>query len=49
MASAFERIFSSLDTRAAESVPPPHSTAAQITPPALAMKSELDPENETGG
>ena len=33
------RIFSAMNARAAASVPPRYSIAAQITPPALAMKS----------
>jgi len=42
------RIFSAINARAAASVPPRYSIAAQITPPALAMKIGKH-EDTTGG
>ena len=36
------RIFSAIASKAAASLPPWYSTAAQMTPPALAMKSGTD-------
>ena len=41
-AAVFARILSEMVWKAPVSVPPAYSTAAQITPPALAMKSGTD-------